>query len=152
MADTDFVVDRDNLEVRISRVFNATPERMWQAHTIPEQIVQWWSETKIDKFDLRVGGAWRFVSHDNDGKEHAFRGEFKELDEPKKIVRTFEYEPYAGMIMTETVTFEPLEDGKTRQLTVSKYMDLQHLEGMVGSGMERGAVSGLDRLAKVVEQ
>jgi uncharacterized protein YndB with AHSA1/START domain len=44
--------------------------------------------TTIDKLDVKVGGEWRFVSAT---MEHAFKGVFKELDEPKKIVRTFEY-------------------------------------------------------------
>lgn len=152
MSDTKFEVDKDNLEVRISRDFNATPERMWQAHTEADQIKQWWDGTEVDKLEVKVGGAWRFVSQGEvNGKQNAFRGEFKELDKPNKIVRTFEYEPYAGNIMTETVTFEALPDGKTRQVTVSKYADLQALEGMVGMGMESGATAGLDRLAKLVE-
>jgi uncharacterized protein YndB with AHSA1/START domain len=151
MSATNFVVDKENLEVRISRDFNATPERMWQAHTQPDQIVKWWADTVVDKFELKVGGPWRFVSHDQEGKEHAFRGVFKELDEPNKIVRTFEYEPYAGQVMTESVTFKALPDGKTKQVTVSKYENISQLEGMVGSGMERGASVGLDRLAKLVE-
>ncbi len=151
MSQTDFVVDKENLEVRIVRIFNATPERMWQAHTIPEQIVQWWDKTTIDKFELKVGGVWRFVSTGDDG-EYAFTGVFKELDEPNKIVRTFEYEPWAGHVMTESVVFERLQDGKTKQITVSKYENIDDLEGMVGSGMERGATSGLDRLAALVEK
>jgi uncharacterized protein YndB with AHSA1/START domain len=151
MAETDFVVNKEKLEVRITRVFNATPERMWQAHTDPEQIPEWWADTKVDTFELSVGGAWRFVSSGEDGKEHAFKGIFKELDEPKKIVRTFEYEPWAGHVMTESVTFEPMPDGKTKQITVSKYENIGDLEGMVGSGMEHGATLGLDRLAKLVE-
>jgi uncharacterized protein YndB with AHSA1/START domain len=150
MSKTDFVVDKENLEVRITRVFNASPQRLWKAHTDPEDIVKWWADTKIDKFEPKVGGKWRFVSG-ADG-EHAFRGEFLELDEPKKIVRTFEYEPYAGSIMTETVTFEPQPDGQTKQITISKYQNISNLEGMVGMGMERGAVAGLDRLAKLVER
>jgi uncharacterized protein YndB with AHSA1/START domain len=151
MSQTDFVVDKEKLEVRITRVFNATPERMWQAHTDPEQIPKWWADTKVDTFELKVGGAWRFVSSGEDGKENAFKGIFKELDEPKKIVRTFEYEPWPGHVMTESVTFEPMPDGKTKQITVSKYENIGDLEGMVGSGMERGATLGLDRLAKLVE-
>ncbi len=152
MADTEFVVDKDNLEVRITRIFNASPERMWKAHTDPDDLVQWWNDTKIDKLDVRVGGQWRFVSQGQDGQEHAFNGVFKELDEPKKITRTFEYEPYAGHIMVETVTFEPQADGRTKQITVSKYPNLDDLNGMVNSGMERGAIAGIERLAKVVEQ
>ena len=41
MSKTTFEVDRDQLEVRITRVFNATPERLWRAYTAPEQIKQW---------------------------------------------------------------------------------------------------------------
>jgi uncharacterized protein YndB with AHSA1/START domain len=152
MSEVTFEIDRDALEVRISRVFNATPERMWQAHTQPDQIVQWWDKTTIDTFEPKVGGTWRFVSNDGDGKEHAFRGVFQELDEPKKIVRTFEYEPFAGHIIVETVIFEPTADGKTKQLAVSKYANLDDLNSMVGMGMEHGATEGLERLAKVVEQ
>lgn len=151
MTKTDFTVDRDNLEVRITRVYDATPARLWQAHTDPEQIVKWWNDTNIDKFDLKVGGQWRFVSDSQNGQVHAFRGIFQELDKPNKIVRTFEYEPWAGHIMTETVFFEALPDGKTRQTTVSKYANLDDLNGMVGSGMEQGAVAGLERLAALVE-
>jgi len=149
MSKTDFVVDKDNLEVRLTRVFNATPERLWQAHTQADQIVKWWNDTVVDKLDLKVGGDWRFVSPDG---QHAFRGVFKEIDEPTKIVRTFEYEPMAGHIMTESVIFEPIGDGQTKQITVSKYTNVQDLEGMVHMGMKEGAEAGLDRLAVLVEQ
>ena len=152
MAKTEFVVDKENLEVRLTRVFKCTPQRLWQAHTDPEQIVKWWNDTVVDKMDFKVGGAWRFVSQGQDGKEHAFRGEFKEIDEPKKIVRTFEYEPIPGHIMTESVVFEPTDDGSTKQITVSKFLNVDDLNGMVGMGMEHGAEAGLDRLAKVVEE
>jgi uncharacterized protein YndB with AHSA1/START domain len=151
VSDTSFEVDKDNLEVRIVRVFNASPERLWQAHTEADQLVQWWSDTTIDKLDVKVGGVWRFVSQGSDGQEHAFNGVFKELDKPNKIVRTFEYEPWAGHVMTESVAFEALPDGKTRQVTISKYANLDDLNGMVGSGMERGAKAGLERLAQLVE-
>lgn len=149
MSDTKFEVDKEKLEVRMSRVFNATPERLWQAHTDPEEIVKWWQGTTVEEMDVRVGGKWRFVSGPNG--EHAFRGEFKEVDKPNKIVRTFEYEPQAGHIMLETLTLEAQPDGTTKQTTVSKYANIDDLTGMVESGMERGATAGMERLAQVVE-
>lgn len=151
MSDATFQIDKDKLEVRITKVFNATPERLWRAYTTPDEIVQWWAGTKVDKHDLRVGGSWRFVSEGEDGKEFAFRGEFKEIDEPHRIVRTFEYEPMAGHVLTESVTLEPQDGGKTLVTTVSKYDNVGDLEGMVGMGMEQGAKDGLERLAKLVE-
>jgi uncharacterized protein YndB with AHSA1/START domain len=153
MSKTKFEVDKDNLEVRITRPYKATPERLWEAYTDPEQIAQWWRNTTIDKHDFRVGGTWRFVDHGkNGGENHGFRGEFKEIDEPHKIVRTFEYEPWAGHVLTETVTFEAMDDGSTLVTTVSKYQNLDDLEGMVNSGMEKGATAGMERIAELVEQ
>jgi uncharacterized protein YndB with AHSA1/START domain len=151
MSKTNFKVDRENLEVRITRVFNATPERLWQAYTNPGQIPKWWADTVVDKHDFKVGGAWRFVSTGSGGQEAAFKGEFKEIDEPRKIVRTLEYEPMAGHVMTESVTLEQQAGGQTLVTTVSKYENIGDLDGMVGMGMERGATAGLDRLAKLVE-
>jgi uncharacterized protein YndB with AHSA1/START domain len=153
MSQTNFEVDKDKLEVRITRGFDAAPQRMWQAFTTPEEIAKWWDKTTIDRHDFRVGGQWRFVSKDDHDskKEHAFHGEFKEIDEPRKIVRTFEYEPWAGHVLLETVTFEAVSGDKTKMITVSKYDNLDDLNGMVTSGMERGATAGLDRLAKLVE-
>jgi uncharacterized protein YndB with AHSA1/START domain len=152
MSKAEFEVDKEKLEVRITKVFKATPERLWRAFTDPEEIAIWWRDTTIEKNDLRVGGTWRYIDHGKNGDEkHAFRGEFKEIDEPSKIVRTFEYEPWAGHIMTESVTFEPMPDNQTKMITVSKYDNLDDLNNMVNSGMERGATAGLDRLAKLVE-
>jgi uncharacterized protein YndB with AHSA1/START domain len=152
MSKTKFEVDRDNLEVRITRAYKATPERLWRAYTDPEEIKQWWRNTTIDKHDFKIGGQWRFVDHGKNGdEEHGFRGEFQEIDEPRRIVRTFEYEPWAGHVLTESVTFEPQGDGQTLVTTVSKYANLDDLEGMVKSGMEKGATAGMERIAKLVE-
>lgn len=152
MADTKFEIDKDNLEVRITRTFRASPERLWQAYSDPDEVSLWWANTTIEKHDFKVGGRWRYIDHGKNGdEEHAFRGEFKEIDEPRMISRTFEYEPWAGHILLETVTFEPQKDGQTLVKIISKYENLQDLEGMVNSGMERGATAGLERLAKIVE-
>lgn len=153
MGETKFEVDKQKLEIRIIRTFNATPERMWQAFTDPEEIAQWWRNTTIETNDVKVGGKWRYIDHGKNGDEnHAFRGEFKEIGAPNKIVRTFEYEPWPGKIITESIEFTPQNGGKTLMVNVSKFDKLEDLEGMVNSGMEKGATAGLDRLAEIVEQ
>lgn len=143
-----FEIDRDKLEVRISRVFRATPERMWQVHTTPDLLERWWMNTKVAKLELKPGGVWRFLSSGPNGQEFAISGEFRELEEPRKIVRTFEFAP--GRAFVETTTFEPLPDGSTRQVTVSKFANLDDL-GAMSKGMQYGAEPGLQLLAKVAE-
>jgi len=57
---------------------------------------------------VRVGGSWRFVHKEADGSENGFRGEFREIVPPERIVQTFEWEGMPGHIMTDHITFEDL--------------------------------------------
>jgi len=151
MDKTSFVIDKPNLEVRTSRVFAATPERLWQACTDSVQIPKWWGySTQIETDEQRVGGKWRYVQRGEDG-EFGFRGEYQVVDKPSRIVRTFEYEPIPGHGLVETMVLEPLEDGATRFTDTAKYANLEDLEGMVGMGMEHGQRDGMERLAALVE-
>ncbi|MDF2461594.1 MAG: Activator of Hsp90 ATPase 1 family protein [Candidatus Saccharibacteria bacterium] len=159
-TETAFKVDRDKLESRMSRVFKATPERLWEAHTTAEQFAQFFGPAKyevvIDKFDVRVGGQWRVLHKDpQTGEEYAFHGEYKKLDEPKSITWTFVYEgiPDADShVITETLNFIKVDDQHTRLEGVSHYLTPEDLSGMVDSGMESGATESWDRLAKLVEK
>ena len=155
MSESNFIVDEENLEVKSERIYNASAKRLFEAHTDPKQIVEWWGpngyKTVVDTLELKVGGNWRFIQTDLDGKEHAFRGTFKEIDEPSKIVRTFEYEPMAGHVLVETVSFEEQPDGRTKQTTTAHYENIEDLNGMVQMGMEKGQTEGLERLAQLVE-
>jgi uncharacterized protein YndB with AHSA1/START domain len=152
---TIFKVDKDQLQVRMERVYNASPERLYKAYTTAEDIMKWWGPRDyikvIDKLDVRVGGAWRIVHTDSTGAEYAFNGVYKELDEPNKISQTFEWEGMPGHILVETSTFEDLGDGTTKVSTVSQYDNIEDLEGMVATGMETGAVEGTEQLAELVE-
>ena len=155
MNQTDFIVDKDKLEVTTRRTFKASAERLFKAHTDPAEIPQWWGPgnltTTVDKLELRPGGAWRFVQREPEGQEHAFRGVFKEIDEPTKLVSTFEYEPMAGHVLTQTVTFDEQPDGTTKLTTVAHYDNLQDLQGMVDMAMEDGQRESMERLAAMVE-
>jgi uncharacterized protein YndB with AHSA1/START domain len=147
-------VDRNKLETHMSRTFKASRERLWEAFTDPEQVVQWWGprkyKTTVDQMDVTVGGKWRFV-HEADGETFGFRGEYRELEEPEKITWTFEFEGMPGHITVETISFEDLGDGTTKISVVSHYDNLEDLNGMVDSGMEDGAAESYDRLAELVE-
>jgi uncharacterized protein YndB with AHSA1/START domain len=155
MPKSTFTIDRDNLEVKTSRVYNAKPERLFQAYTDPAQIPEWWGpgylKTTVDKLDVKVGGTWRFIHTEPEGKQHIFNGIYKEIDEPNKLVYTFEYEAVPGHILIETVTFESQADGKTKLTTSARFDNIGDLEGMVAMDMETGNVEGQERLAKLVE-
>ncbi len=153
MSKNNIVVNKEKLEIMMSRVFNAPREKVWQAHVDPRKLEQWWGPRKyttiVETLEPKVGGKWKFINK-ADGEEHVFYGEFKELVEPEKITWTFIYAPYPDAVVTETLTLEELPDGKTKISTFSKYPNLQALEGMVSSGMEEGDVETWDRLEELV--
>ena len=60
--------------------------------------------------DVRTGGSWRFVIRNPDGSETGFRGTYREVTPPERIVQTFEWEGMPGHVSVETAVFEDLGD------------------------------------------
>jgi uncharacterized protein YndB with AHSA1/START domain len=137
-------------EIRMEREFDAPRELVYRAFTDPELVPRWWGsrtgKTIVDKMDVRPGGSWRYVQISPDGAEHAFRGEYREANPPEHITWTFEYEPMAGHILVETMTFEVIRDNRTRIVTLSTFDTTEERDGMLQSGMESGAAESYERL------
>jgi uncharacterized protein YndB with AHSA1/START domain len=151
---TTFTTPSDR-EIRMTRVFNAPRELVFQAHTDPQHVPNWWGQrhttTIVDVMDVRPGGAWRFVQRDPEGNEYGFRGEYREVVPPERLVYTFEYEGMPGHILVETVTFEE-HDGKTTVSSTSVFTSVEDRDGMLESGMESGAIESWDRLEELLGQ
>lgn len=141
-------------EILISRVFDASPEAVFRAHVDPEALVDWWGPTdyanRIDRWEPRPGGAWRIVQKAPDGTEHPFRGVFQEVVPSKRLTWTFEYEPLAGHISTQSVSFEPERGGKTKLTVRVAFASPEDRDGMLASGMEWGMRQGYERLDELL--
>jgi uncharacterized protein YndB with AHSA1/START domain len=144
-----------DLEIQMTRVFDAPRELVFKAITDPAAIPQWWGPryltTVVDRMDVRVGGAWRYVQTAPDGTVHAFNGVYKEIVPPERIAYTFEYEPMPGHICVDTATLEDL-GGKTRVTVTTRFDSVEDRDGMLNSGMEGGASESWDRLAELLEK
>lgn len=155
MSKNNLVIEREKLQLTMSRVFAAPRQRLWDAHANADQVKIWFggsNDVKIEEFDFKVGGKWRFVNTGDDGSLHVFYGVYKEIEEPEKITWTFEYEPWAGHVLTESFIFEELPDGSTKLTNTAHYANIEDLVGMVESGMEEGAIASWDELEKLVTQ
>ena len=141
-------------EIHVERIFDAPRDRVFATMTDPELIPQWWgphgTTTTVDRMDPRTGGDWRFVCRDRDGSETAFRGTYREIAAPERIVQTFEWEGMPGYVSVETATFEDLGDGRTKMTTVALYFTPEERDGMLGSGMEGGMNETYERLDAVL--
>ena len=125
--------------LRMTRTFDAPRDLVFAAHTEARHIKHWWGRgNPLDvEIDFRVGGRWRFVET-ADGQQHAFRGEFREINAPESFTWTFEYEPMAGHVSVERVEFTE-EDGRTTVTSLTTFDSKADRDGMIESGMEGGA-------------
>ncbi len=149
------VTTPSDLEIVMTRVFDAPRELVFAAHSKCEHLEKWWGPRKytlaVCEMDFRSGGAYRFVHRGPDGvEEHGFRGEFREIVPPERIVWTFEWEGMPGHISVDTLTLEDL-GGKTRLTAHSLFDSVEDRDGMLQSGMEEGATETWDRLAEHLE-
>jgi uncharacterized protein YndB with AHSA1/START domain len=142
-------------EIEMSRIFDAPRELVFKACTDPSLIPLWWGPrrmtTIVDQMDVRPGGTWRFLQHDAEGNEYGFRGEYREITPPERMVQTFEFEGMPGHVAVETMTLEDL-GGRTRMTVRSRYDSVEDLDGVLQSGMEEGARETWDRLAELLAQ
>ena len=141
-------------EVVMARTFDAPRALLFKIYTDPALIPQFWGPSKyttiVDRLEVSVGGIWRFIQRDGKGKEFAFNGVFKEIDSPKRLVYTFEFEGMPGHIILETLTFEE-SNGKTTLTARALFQNIEDRDGMLNSGMESGAVESWNRLADLLE-
>ncbi len=147
------VTTQGDREIRIERVFAAPRERVVAVYTDPELVPEWYGPrggtTIVDRMDVRPGGDWRFVFREADGSETAFRGTYRDVTPPERIVQTWEWEGMPGHVSVETATFEDLGD-RTRVVTVALYHTTEERDGMLGSGMEGGLNETYERLDELL--
>jgi uncharacterized protein YndB with AHSA1/START domain len=148
MSDKLTVTLPSDLEVKMVRVFDAPRSLVFETHAKCEHIQHWWGRgNQIDcEMDFRPGGTWRFVEHAPDGEQYAFRGEYREIQAPERIVQTFEFEAMPGHVCVETLELTE-EGGKTTVTSVTRFDTKEDRDGMVASGMADGAGQSYDALA-----
>jgi len=139
--------------IRMTRDFKGTPAQLMRAHTDPDLFAQWVGPngmtTKIDQWDARTGGSWRFIQG-RDGQEFSFRGCFHEVG-TNRIVQTFTYEGEPDGVALETIVFEDLGDGRTRMHASSLCDSFEGRDAWLQSGMETGVNDGYAKLDRLLE-
>jgi uncharacterized protein YndB with AHSA1/START domain len=145
-----------DVEVQLTREFDAPRDLVFKTMMDPKLIPQWWGPrrytTGVDKMDVRVGGKWRFWNRGADGQEFWFNGEYREIVPPQKVVQTFEFEPMAGHISVDTLTLDEIAPGRTRMTVRSKFANKEDCDGMLQSGMESGASETYERLDEILAE
>ncbi|MEV1329768.1 SRPBCC family protein [Micromonospora costi] len=147
---SDMVVDLpSDHEITLTRTFAAPRDLVFAAHTEAEHLRRWWGRgNPLDvEIDARTGGQYRFVEHTGDGDAYAFRGEFREVLAPERIVQTFEFEGLPGRVAVETLVFTE-RAGRTVVTGTTRFDTKQERDGMLDSGMTQGAAESYAALER----
>ena len=136
-------------ELVMTRVFDPPRDRVFKTYTDPALVPRWWGpegmttivDTIVDTMDVRKGGICRYIQRDAHGNEYAFNGVYHEVKSPERLIYTFEFEPIAGHVLLETITFEELPDGTTRLIDTGVFQSVEDRDAMLSTGMEAALLS-----------
>lgn len=116
----------------VDRHVAATPERVFEAWTSPEQIVRWWGGGGVTcpeaQVDLRPGGSYRIANASPDGTCVWISGVFQLIEPPSRLVYTWSVEPPGGLRSPDAaslvhVEFQLVEGGTRVSVTQSRIPD-----------------------------
>jgi uncharacterized protein YndB with AHSA1/START domain len=144
-----------DLELAMTREFDAARHLVFDAMTKPEYLRRWLSSAEypltVCEVDLRVGGAYRFVFRSQSGGEHTLQGTYTEIVRPDRIV-FMERMIMPGFTSDEyrvTSTFSE-SGGRTTLTTTIRHNTKEARDGHLNSGIERGVEPAYDRIAELV--
>ena len=142
-------------EIVLRRDFAAPRRLVFDALTRPEMLTRWYGArgwNLVDcQVDLRVGGAWRFVSRGPGGARMAQRGVYREIRPPDRLVYTeiFDDQSYPGETL---VTHELVERaGRTGLTTTVRYATPEGRAKVLTYPMARGVGEAHERLDAVLQ-
>ena len=146
----------DDTSYLVTRKFDAPAALVFEAYTTPALVQRWWgfetSEWQVCEIDLRVGGAWRFVTREEDGFEVGFHGTYLEIEPGRRLVSTEIYEGAEGGEDNPAVNTLVLDevDGVTTMTVHSQLPSKEVRDMILATGMESGMQVSFDRLEDVV--
>jgi uncharacterized protein YndB with AHSA1/START domain len=139
---------KPTVDVNITRRFKASPERVFDAWLDPAKARQFLFSTPTGvvvkaEIDARVGGGFLIVDR-RDGEDIEHRGEYLELDRPRRLVFDFMVPKFSRQKSRVSVDIVPVDGGC--ELTLTHRGVLPEYEQATQGGWN-GILEGLARLA-----
>jgi uncharacterized protein YndB with AHSA1/START domain len=110
MTATVTITTPNDRDVVMTRVFDAPRHLVFDAFTKPELLKQWYGQEGwtlvVCDIDLRVGGGWRFVSRQPNGKTVGQYGVYREVVPGERLVyseRWQDWDPGETMVTVALV-------------------------------------------------
>ena len=153
---TQIIAEQNKQELFIIREFDIPRQRVFQAFTDPEILVQFFAPfdytMHFNYHDYRTRGSYSWCNKSKEGKTLCtFSGVIHEISAPERIVMTSEFMelPERGNVLLEIFRFEELLNDRTK-LTIHEICpSVATRDAMISNGMEKGLVDIFNRLDKL---
>lgn len=143
-------------EIMLARYFAAPPDLVFAALTTPDLLCRWYGAHGWNlvacQIDLRVGGAWRYVSQGPNGERMVQSGVYRIVDAPRLLVATerFDDQSYEGESIVSHHLVE--RDGATKLTTTVRYASKAARDTVLRYPMARGVSETYERLDVVLAE
>jgi len=149
------IVASGERELVITRMFEAPPHLVFEAHTVPALMKRWFTGPDgwvlaTCEIDLRPGGTYRHEWKHEDGRTMGMGGTYKAVDAPVRLVATELFdEDWTGGGTVNTQLFEAVGN-QTRLTTTVLCASAEARDNMLNSNMEAGIAASYARLDAVL--
>ena len=150
-----------NRDLTLTRILNASREKIFRCWTEPELLKQWFAPlpytTPVAELDVRPGGVNRIVMRSPEGQDMPNPGVFLEVVKNERLVITDAYtkawEPSQKPFFTAILTFEDAGNGKTKYTALARHWIVEDCKTQESMGFHRGwgiCADQLEALAKTL--
>lgn len=144
-------------ELTLTRLIDASADKLYRAWTEPELIMQWFAPrpwtVSAAQIDLRPGGSSLITMRSPEGEEFPNHGVYLEVVENRRLVFTDAYQqawvPSEKPFMTGIINFEP-EAGKTRYSVLVRHWNAEDCKQHEEMGFHQGWGQCADQLTELV--
>lgn len=145
---TKIKAEENTQELFITREFDLPLELLFKAYEDAE-IVEQWMNTKVIKLENHKHGSWKFeTSHDGQVVFSA-NGVILEFIQNEKMTRTFEMENSPFPVQLEFLTFEEIENDKSKLTIQQIFKSVEYRNQLLKMPFAKGLSMAHDRLQNI---
>lgn len=161
MHEAQFVKDMERGVLTVERMFDAAPEKVWEAHTEGEILSEWWApkpwKAVTISMDFREGGRWFYYMLGPEGERSYCAVEYASIDPMKSFTGNDFFCDENGkrdenMPTMEWKTGFISEGSGTKLVSTITYESPADLEKILSMGMEEGYTQALNQLEKLLSK
>ena len=155
----EFVIDKENKKVKVTREFAAPLSKVWAAYTQSELLDQWWApkpwKANTKELEFKDGGHWLYVMAGPKGEEHWCREDFKSVTPMKSFKAVDAFCDSTGKVNDEfpkstwVIEFSEM-DNKTLVQIEMECATVADLEKYIEMGFQEGFTAALGNLDELL--